>query len=116
MPLRFLTDENFDGRITDGLLSRTAIDVVRVQDVGLYSESDPEILNWSAEANRILLSHDIRTIPKYAVERVRSGMTMPGVVLVPDSMPIGQAISDIQLLSECSSEEELEWQVVYLPL
>ena len=116
MALRFLADENFNGHATDGLLSHTAMDIVRVQDVDLYSESDPEVLRWAAETNRILLSHDFHTIPHYAFERVRSGMPMPGVVLVPQSMPLSQAISDIQLLSECSLEGELEGQVVYLPL
>lgn len=116
MALRFLSDENFNGYITDGLLSQASIDVVRVQDVGLSGKSDPEALMWSAESGRMLLTHDFRTVPHYAFERVRRGLPMPGVVLVPQSLAPGRAISDIQLLDECSLEGEWEGQVLYLPL
>ena len=43
--IRFLADENFDGRILRGLLLQdSTIDVVRVQDVGLIEADDPAIL------------------------------------------------------------------------
>ena len=45
----FLADENFDNRILDGLLSRKPdIDVVRAQDVGLYGQKDPVILEMQS--------------------------------------------------------------------
>ncbi len=116
MVLRFLSDENFNGYITSGLRSQTSIDVVRVQDVGLSGKSDPEVLAWSSESGRMLLTHDFRTVPHYAFDRVRRGLPMPGVILVPQSLPLGQVIYDIQLLAECSLEEEWEGRVLYLPL
>lgn len=62
------------------------------------------------------MTHDIRTIPRYAYERVKAGHAMPGVVIVLDSMPIGQAIEDLLLIAECSRPGEWEGQVRYLPL
>ena len=115
MSFSFLADENFRGYITLRLMAE-GVDIVRAQDVGLYAEPDPVVLRWAAEEGRVTLSHDFGTLPHYAYERVRSGLAMPGVVMVPQSIPAGQAISDIQLLSECSLEGELEGQVVYLPL
>ncbi len=39
--LRFLTDEDFDGRLTSALLARVpGLDLVRVQDVGLMHTPD----------------------------------------------------------------------------
>lgn len=115
MSFPFLADENFRGYITRRLVA-DGIDIVRAQDVGLYAEPDPVVLQWAAEEGRVTLSHDFGTLPHYAYERVRSGLAMPGVVMVPQSIPAGQVISDIQLLSECSFEGELEGQVVYFPL
>jgi predicted nuclease of predicted toxin-antitoxin system len=66
--LRFLADENFDGRITAGLLQREpSLDLVRVQDVGLSGIDDPAILAWAAAEERLLLTHDRKTIPGFAV-------------------------------------------------
>ena len=41
---------------------------------------------------------------------------MPGVIAVPDSLPIGQAIAELILVIECSQPNELENLVIYLPL
>ena len=115
MSVSFLADENFRGYITRRLVAE-GVDIVRAQDVGLYAEPDPVVLRWAAEEGRVTLSHDFGTLPHYAYERARSGLAMPGVVMVPQSMPAGQVISDIQLLAECSSEEEWNGRVLYLPL
>ena len=45
--LRFLTDEDFDGRLTSALLARVP-DLVRAQDTGLMHTPDPDILAWAA--------------------------------------------------------------------
>ncbi|MXY22362.1 MAG: hypothetical protein F4Y49_13645 [Dehalococcoidia bacterium] len=115
MSVSFLADENFRGYITRRLVADD-VDIVRAQDVGLYAEPDPVVLRWAAEEGRVTLSHDFGTLPHYAYERARTGLAMPGVVMVPQSIPAGQAISDIHLLSECSLEGEFEGQVLYLPL
>ena len=53
---------------------------------------------------------------RYAYERVRAGQHTPGVFEVNRAVPIGHAIEDILLLSECSLAGEWENQVRYLPL
>jgi predicted nuclease of predicted toxin-antitoxin system len=52
------------------LRRRPDIDLVRVQDVGLSGEDDPTILSWAASENRILLTHDVATITRFAYERI----------------------------------------------
>ena len=101
--IRILTDENFDGDIVRGLLRRMpSLDVVRVQDVELIQTPDPTILAWAAAEERILLTHDRETVPGFAYERVRNEQPMPGVFLVNDQMPRGQAIDELLLAVECS--------------
>jgi predicted nuclease of predicted toxin-antitoxin system len=115
--LAFLADENFHNGIVDGLRRRSPdLELVRVQDVGLLAADDPVILTWAAQTERVLLTHDVATVPHFANERVAVGLPMPGVFLVPDTMPIGQAIEEILLLAQCSREREWEGQVLYLPL
>ena len=115
--LQLAADENFNNDIFRGLLRRNPdVDIVRIQDVGLSGADDPTVLEWIAKEGRVLLTHDVTTITQYAYERVRAGLRMPGVFEVNRSVPIGRAIEDIVLLSECSLDGEWEGQVRYLPL
>jgi predicted nuclease of predicted toxin-antitoxin system len=90
--------------------------MVRVQDVGLTSTSDLAILAWAAANRRILLTHDRDTVPNFVYDRVRAGQPMPGVFLVNDRMPKGQAVDEILLAVQCLSSEECEDLVTYFPL
>jgi hypothetical protein len=114
--LSFASDENFNNDIVRGLLRRKPdLDIVRVQDVGLSGTDDPAILEWAANEGRIMLTHDSTTMIDYAYDRVRAGIPMPGVIEVPDDVPIGKAVEDILLLAELSRNDEWEGRVVYLP-
>src|SRR5262249_23327115 len=109
--LRFLADENFDSRITAGLLQREpTLDLVRVQDVGLSGADDPTILAWAAAEERLLLKHDRKTIPGFAVQRVQGSERMPGVVVVATSGSLQVAIDAILLLNGASLPREWDGQ------
>src|SRR5579864_1317570 len=115
--LRLLANENFNGDIVRGLLLRQPdLDVVRAQDVGLSRADDPDILAWAAENNRIVLTHDRATMPDYAYQRVATGESMPGVFVLNDRFPIGQAIQEILLTVACSEQAEWSGRAVHLPL
>ncbi len=74
------------------------------------------MLEWAAQENRVLLTHDVSTVTRFAYERVQAGKRMPGVFEMSRSVSISVAIEDILLLAECSLEGEWEGQVRYLPL
>ncbi len=115
--LAFLADENFDGNIVRGLMRRQPeLDIARVQDVGLSGADDPSVLKWAAQANRILLTHDVATITKYAYERVSAGLLMPGVIEVRSNQAIGEVIDDILLLAEYGSIDDIQNQARFRPL
>ena len=70
--IRLLADENFHGDVLRGILRvEPQLDVVRVQDTPLYRATDQVLLEWAAKDNRILLTHDVRTMTKYAYDRIR---------------------------------------------
>ena len=110
-------DENFNADIVRGLLRRQpGLDVVRLQDAGLSGIDDPAVLEWAAREGRVLLTHDVSTMTRYAYDRVREKLPMPGVFEVGRSVPVGRAIDDLLLIAECSLPGEWEGQVRYLPL
>ena len=67
--IRLLADGNLNNHIYRSLLlQRPGLDIVRVQDLGLSGKPDPEVLRWAVDENRILITHDVRTIPLLALE------------------------------------------------
>jgi predicted nuclease of predicted toxin-antitoxin system len=114
--LRLVADENFHGAVVRGLLRRLpSVDIVRVQDMGLSGADDPVILDWAAREGRVLLTHDISTVPPFAHQRVEAGQPMPGVIVARESLPVGQVIDNLMLILECTEPGEWEGQVRYLP-
>jgi hypothetical protein len=115
--MKLLADEDFNGRIVRGLLRRfPALDLVRVQDVGLIEHHDTLVLAWAAQENRLVLTHDFATMIDFAYNRIAENLPMPGVIAVPQDLAIGETIDEILLLIECSDENEWDNQVVFIPL
>jgi Domain of unknown function (DUF5615) len=115
--LKLAIDENLDNRILRGLRRfHPELDAIRIQDTEIYEADDPVVLEWCAVEERILVSHDFRTIPKYAYERIRDGQTVAGIILVPTDLPIQQSIEDLHILIECASDEDWTNRLEYLPL
>ena len=114
---RLIADENVRVRIVRGVLRRLPnLDFLRAQEAGLTRTADPTILEWAAANGRPVVTQDVNTMPGHAYERVAAGLPMPGVVVVPEHLPIGPAIEDLVTLIECSFEGEWERRVIFLPL
>ena len=115
--MKFLADENFDNRIIRGLLRQQPdLDIIRVQDLEIAGADDPTVLAWANQASRILLTHNERTIPNYAYQRLAAGQTIAGVIVVSDNLAISSVIEDILLIIEYSSTSEWINQLQRLPL
>jgi predicted nuclease of predicted toxin-antitoxin system len=113
--LRIASDENFNGNVVAGLLQRSdLIDIIRVQDVGLSGSSDEVVLEWCAANSRVLLTHDLRTVPPLAHERVERGLQMPGVLHLPQQSFSGPSIDTLLVYILASEPEELDGQVWFV--
>ena len=113
--MQFLADENFSVPILTGLRRRQPdLDIVHIHELGMDRTPDPDILVWAAAENRVVVTHDAKTMPNYAHERLRAGLPMPGMVVVPDMMPIGRAIEELLLLIGTISDDEWADWVRYL--
>lgn len=115
--LRFVSDEDFNNHIVRGVIRRLpSIDIIRVQDIGLRTRRDPEVLERAAKDGRLLLTHDADTMIEFATTRIISGKAMPGLVEIAQDVPIGRAIDELVFFASCSFDGEWEGQVVFLPL
>src|SRR6059058_2417353 len=115
--LRLLADENFNNDIVRGLRLRDpAVDLVRVQDVGLSRAGDPAVLAWAADNGRVVLTHDRATMPDDAYKRLVAGQPMPGAFVLNDRLSVREAIDELQLVGECSDMPDWDGRVVHLPI
>jgi hypothetical protein len=115
--LRFLTDEDFDGRLTSALLARLpGLDLVRAQDVGLMHTPDPDVLAWAGAAGRIALTHDRNTMTGFATTRVNAGQPMPGLFVVDRQVPSGRVLNDLEALAAASDRDEWRDRIIFVPL
>jgi hypothetical protein len=105
------------GDIVAGLRRhQPALDLVRVQDVGLGHTPDPLILDWAAQEGRVVVSLDKKTLAADAWERVARGLPMAGVAILRTVLTIGQAIGELELIALAGEPDDFRDQVVYLPL
>lgn len=112
--LSILIDENVDGRIVRGLLRRNpALSLPGVCDFGLTSAADPLVLSVAAKERRVVVTHDVRTMTRFALDRMNAGELMPGLIVVPKWLSLVEAIDDLEIVIECLSQAECESQIIY---
>ena len=114
---RDITAQNLDQRILRGLQLRVpGLMYAVVQETGLAEASDPALLEWAAQNQYVLVTHDRGTMLNAAHQRMRSEQRIAGLVIVKKELPLARAIEDLVLLLECSGERDTENQVVFIPL
>lgn len=113
--IRFVADENLDRRIVQAL-RRIAphIDVALAQEVGLTGVTDPALLAWAATNQRVVLSHDYKTLPLHARRRIEAGQPVSGILLMKRSVPPAKAAEEIALRGECTDLADWAGQIEYL--
>ena len=115
MSLDFYMDEHVPRSITSGLRLRN-IDVLTVQEDGRTGFPDRQILDRATELNRVLFTQDDDFLVE-AQYRQELGIFFPGVLYAHQlNISIGCCITDLELISQLATAEELQNTVRYLPL
>ena len=115
--MRLLSDINFDGRVLHGLLSQsTGLDLIRAQDVGLDGVDDDLVLVWAAENDRMILTHDRKTMVTPARDGFLAGLPMPGLIAVARTTTLRLAIEDILIAVQCGVPDEWPFHICDIPL
>jgi hypothetical protein len=113
---RFQADADFNHKVVRGIRRREpAVDFQSAQHGGEVGIPDPEVLARTADAGRILVSHDRRTMLTHFV-RFLETRSSPGLILVPQDLDIGTVIDDLLLIWATSDRDEWRDRAGYLPL
>jgi predicted nuclease of predicted toxin-antitoxin system len=111
MVVKFLADSDLNERIVRGVWRREAsLDILSAHQGGVIDLPDPEVLRIAAEAGRVLISSDAKTMPRHFGDFCRT-RSSPGLVIVPQKVPISIAIEEIRTIWAASKAEE--WRNVY---
>lgn len=117
MKVRFLADADLNKAIVSGVVRREpAIDFLTAHSAGLRKMKDPEVLALAAEQQRVLVSHDVGTMPAHFRNFRNHGKHSAGVFLVPQSVDVGTAIEELLLIWLASEASEWENRLEWLPL
>lgn len=115
--MRLLFDEDFNGHIIRGLFRRLPdLDVAIVFHRGLAGSDDTTILRIAARENRLLVSHDVNTMTSAFRGLSASGESSCGLLLVPQSLSIGQAIDELELICVATENEQWADTMSFLPI
>jgi|SRR5579872_3695116 len=115
--IRFLADADLNERIAAGCLrTEPKMDFLSANDAELEGVPDPEVLALAAAQDRVLISHDFQTMPRHFGDFLQAGNFSPGVIVVPQRLPVGDAIEELVLIWAASDAEEWRNRILRIPL
>jgi hypothetical protein len=115
--IRFLADASLRGPIVHGCRRQEpAMDFLSANEADLAGVPDPDVLAIAAEQDRILVSHDYRTMLQHFADFLQARGSSPGLIVVPQYMPIGKVVEELVLIWGASDAEEWRNRIVTIPL
>jgi predicted nuclease of predicted toxin-antitoxin system len=114
--IKFLADEDLRRAIVLGLRRREpSVSFLHAFQVGAAGKDDPAVLQIAANEGRMLVSHDVQTMPRYFGEFI-AGQSSPGLILIPQRLKLTTAIEGLLIIWLASEAEEWVNRICYLPL
>ena len=108
MSIRFQADADLNFDIVKGVRQEEpAVDFASARDARLEGAADPEVLERAAGENRVLVSHDRRTMLDHFRARLTAGKSSPGVLIVSQGAAIGPVVEAIVYIWSMSDSSEL---------
>lgn len=114
--IRYQADADLNQAIVTGVLRREpTVDFQTALAAGLEGVKDLEVLAMAAQQQRILVSHDRRTMP-LEFAQFMTGNQSSGVIIVSRKLPIEVAIEELLLIWAASTAAEWVNRIAKLPL
>lgn len=114
---RFLFDEDFRRDIARAVQRmEAAVEWSTVQELGLTSRPDPEVLEYAWKHRWQLVSHDVNTMSAFAQDRIQNGLGLSGLFLSPQVRPLRPIVESLVLIWAVSEAEEWHDRIVCLPI
>lgn len=116
MKIRLQADADFNEEIVMGVLRlEPAVDFQTAGEANLRGVPDPDVLALAAREQRILVTHDRRTMPGHFADFILQHPS-PGVFIIAQSVSVRTAIEELLLIWMNSESEEWINLIVELPL
>jgi hypothetical protein len=116
MKIRFQADADLNEDIVLGFTRlEPEADFQTATEAGLRGLPDPEVLTRVAQDNRILVTHDRRTMPTHYAAFILNNQSA-GVFIVGQNVSVRAAIDELSLIWNCSEAEEWINLLVDIPL
>jgi hypothetical protein len=113
---QFQADADFNEIILKALLRReSSINFQTATSANFEGADDLHVLSFAALSNRILVTHDQRTIPYHFAEFIES-QTSSGVIVVPKRLPPHKVVDDLLLIYLATELEEWQNRILVLPI
>lgn len=115
MSLRLYMDHNIHAAITRAVRA-AGVDVLTAHEDNAAHLPDPLLLERAIELQRVLVSQDDDLLV-LGSHHIRNAIPFPGLIYShPLAITLGQAIADITLIAQILPPEEIQNQIIWLPL
>lgn len=115
MTIRFQADADLRRAIILGVRRRESVIEFRDADeAGLRGLNDMQVLELAALEDRVLVSHDQKTMP-YHFARFIASRASPGLLIIPQRLPISAAIEGLLLIWTTTDSDDWVNQVSFIP-
>jgi hypothetical protein len=122
MTLRYMLDEHLRGPLWRAIQWHNnsgvyPLDVVRIGDptdlpLGIR---DAELLLWAEREQRILVTHDLDTMPAHLADHLAAGRHSPGVFMIRPHSTLPQVVSFLRDAAYASEPAEWQDRVQFIP-
>lgn len=104
--ISYQADADLNQAIVTGVRQQERwIDFQTAKAAGLKGVKDSEVLAIAAQQERILVSHDLKTMPSEFAKFIRSNYSA-GLIIVPQKLPVEIAIEELLRIWAIGSAEE----------
>ena len=115
MKIRYQADADLNMDIVAGVLRREPqIDFQTADEAGLRGVDDALVLVYAAHSDRILVSHDRKTMPRHFAAFIAAHRS-PGLFIVSQNTDVRVAIEELIMIWAASEAEEWINSVVTVP-
>jgi hypothetical protein len=116
MKIRYQADNDLNRAIVEAVWRlEPRIDFQSAQAAKLDGVPDDSVLARAAAEQRILVSHDVKTMPRHFAEFLQTSISA-GVLIAPQSLARGKVVDDLLLLWMVDDAEDWVNRIRILPL
>jgi hypothetical protein len=120
--LTFLLDEHFRGKLLRAIHQHNARGAFVIDAIGVgeppdlpLGSTDPELLLWTEQSGRLLLTRDVNTMPGHFVLHLQTGHHSPGVLILRRGYSLTAVVAALALVAHAGYPADYFDQIDFIP-